>query len=149
MNKVKVHIQIHTPPEQVINAFTEPEMLNAWWGVEKCLIQKQLGGIYTLAWQLSEQGMGYVTTGIISGYEPTRKLVIRDLVYLNPTKPVFGPMCLSIHAREREGLTDVHLCQDGYQKGDDWNWYYKAVQEAWPSVLQRLKSWLEQEHPFK
>ncbi len=148
MKAVTVQIQIHTPPEQVINAFTEPEMLNAWWGVEKSLIQKQAGGLYTLAWQVSEQGMGYISTGIISRYEPARELVIRDLVYLNPAKSFLGPMQLSIQTKERKGVTDVQLCQDGYREGADWNWYYHAVQEAWPQVMQGLKAWLEQEHPL-
>lgn len=144
MKQVEVKIQIETKPENVINAFTDPAMLNEWWGVQKCLIQKKIGGIYTIAWNVTENGMGYVSTGIIQKYEPARALEIVNFVYLSPEKPFLGPMKLSVNAKEANGMTEVHLCQDGYQEGKDWDWYYEAVKGAWPDVMGAFKKYLEQ-----
>ena len=130
-------------PENVIKAFTDPTMLNEWWGVEKSLIHKKNDGLYTIAWSVTEKGMGYVSTGIIKKYDPNYELDIANFVYLMPQKPFLGPMSLTINAVEKNGLTDVHLCQDGYQEGDDWDWYYEAVKEAWPKVMKELKKYLE------
>lgn len=143
MKKVTVTIQIATTPENVIKAFTEPDMLKAWWGVEKSLIQKKNGGLYILAWRVTENGMGYISSGIIKNYDPRSVLEITNFIYLNPEKPFLGPMQLTVSATANNGLTAVYLCQDGYQEGDDWDWYYHAVVDAWPKVLQELKIYLE------
>jgi uncharacterized protein YndB with AHSA1/START domain len=143
VKKVVVTIQINTNPSTVIKAFTDPDMLKDWWGVEKALIQKKIGGLYTIAWKVDENGMGYVSTGIIKKYDPNCELEIASLVYLNPAKAFLGPMSLAIRATEKNGSTDVYLCQDGYQQGDEWLLYYQAVKEAWPAVMEDFKKYLE------
>lgn len=145
MKKVEVNIKISTSPENIIKAFTDPKMLNKWWGVEKCLIEKKIGGLYTIAWNVSENGMQYVSSGIIKNYDPNKELEITNFIYLNPEKPFLGPMSLTVKTKEVNGMTEVYLCQDGYQDGDDWNWYYEAVKTAWPSVMKELKKYLESE----
>lgn len=143
MREVVVKIAIETAPKNVISAFTDPVMLNDWWSVEKIFIEKKQGGIYTLSWKVSEHGLGYVSTGIIKNYDPNSELVIHDFIYLSTEKPFLGPMTLTIRAKEKNGATEVYLCQAGYQKGKDWNWYYDAVKEAWPNVMLTLKNYLE------
>ncbi|HKI79483.1 MAG TPA: SRPBCC family protein [Ignavibacteriaceae bacterium] len=143
MKKVEVTTKIQTTPEQVLNSFTNPEMLKDWWDVERSLIDKRSGGLYTLSWNISEKGIGYVSSGIIRNYVKDKELIIDNLVYLNPEKPFLGPMSLTIKAIKKDNLTEVYLCQDGYQAGKDWNWYYEAVKKAWPQVLQELKKYLE------
>ncbi|WP_258103239.1 SRPBCC domain-containing protein [Marinoscillum sp. MHG1-6] len=141
--KVEVNIEIDTTPERVIEAFMDAQMLKEWWEVEKCLIQKKVGGIYTLAWNITESGMAFVSTGIIKNYDPAGELTITDFVYLNPDKPFLGPMSLWVKAIPNDSSSDVYLCQDGYQEGDDWDWYYQAVKEAWPKVMVSFKEYLE------
>ena len=143
MKKVEVNISIGTQPENVIRAFTDPRMLHEWWGVQKCLIQKKVGGIYTIAWNVTDNGMGYVSTGIINQYDPTKELDIVDFVYLNPERAFLGPMQLTVNTKVVGSMTDVYLCQSGYQEGEDWDWYYQAVKEAWPQVMKELKHYLE------
>lgn len=118
-------------------------MLYAWWGVERTLIEKRIGGLYTLAWDITDKGFGFVSTGIIKNYEPESVLEIDDFIYLNPGIAILGPMKLSIRANEKRYGAELHLCQDGYQSGPDWDWYYKAVQRAWPVVAGKLREHLE------
>jgi len=143
MRKVEVAIDIATQPEEVIKAFVEDDMLRDWWKTERTFIEKKVGGVYTLTWNISEHGFGYVSTGIISQYVPNSTLVIENLVYLNPSKPLLGPMTLTILATEESGQTTLYLSQDGYRDGADWDWYYEAVNQAWPEVVQTLKEYLE------
>lgn len=143
MKKVEATILIETNPEQVISAFTNPEKLAGWWQVEKTLIELKPGGLYTLAWVVTEKGMGYVSTGIIKTYQPESELVIENFVYLNPGKPFLGPMSLTVRATEKEVGTEVYLCQDGYHSGEGWDWYYEAVKQAWPQVMKTLKNYLK------
>jgi hypothetical protein len=52
MRRVELSISIQSKPENIISAFTEFEMLHEWWAVERALVHKKVGGIYTLAWAL-------------------------------------------------------------------------------------------------
>ncbi len=143
MRKVEVNIQIRTKPKNVIEAFTNPKMLSEWWGVERALVEKKEGGLYVITWMVSDKGFGYVSSGRIRKYDPEKELVISDFVYLNPEKPFLGPMELVVRAYDKNGISEVYLCQDGYQRGTDWDWYYEAVKEAWPKVMQEFKEYLE------
>ena len=110
-------------------------MLKDWWNVDKTLIEKKPGGLYTLVWNTPDGGLGYVSTGTITGYDPAKFLKIENMVYLNPDKPFLGPMSLIVKAKRKSKMSELYICQDGYQEGEDWDWYYKAVQEAWPMVI--------------
>ena len=143
MKKVEVNIFINTKSASVIRAFTDPKMLREWWGVEKSMIETKIGGVYTLTWGVSESGIQYVSTGIICQYDPVHVLEVENFVYLTTEKSFLGPMRLLIKAVENEGFVEVYLCQDGYQSGNDWDWYFQAVKEAWPKVMAGLKKYLE------
>lgn len=143
MKKVEVTIGIDVPSKLVIQAFTDEQMLSAWWSVESALIGKQPGGVYTLTWGISENGFRFVSTGKIKEYDAESKLVIDNFIYLNPERPMLGPMTLTIKTIPKDRGSEVYLCQEGYQSGEDWEWYYEAVKEAWPKMMRVLKNYLE------
>jgi hypothetical protein len=143
MKKVTASININSTSSKIIEAFLQPHMLKEWWNVERCLIQPQSGGLYTLAWNINSDGFGYISSGIITIYQPDHMLIIEKLIYLNPKQPILGPMTLSIHTEQTENAVSLHVAQDGYKDGTAWDWYYNAVKDAWPHVLQTLKTYLE------
>ena len=143
MRKVELTISINVKAARIIAAFTEPILLNAWWGVERSLIELKTGGCYTLAWNITDKGFGFVSSGIIKSYDPNGLFEIEKLVYLNPEKAILGPMQFTVKVVEKQGSSEMYLCQHGYQEGGDWDWYYEAVKEAWPQVGKTLKSFLE------
>jgi hypothetical protein len=65
------------------------------------------------------------------------------MVYFNPQRPIFGPMELMILTTPERVGTTLTVVQSGYQKGDDWDWYYNVVKDAWPSVTAKIKNYLE------
>ncbi|MBL7738341.1 MAG: SRPBCC domain-containing protein [Chitinophagaceae bacterium] len=149
MRIVESHIEIAVPSGKAILAFTDPILLKGWWGVEKSLIELKTGGIYTLAWAVSEQGIRYVSTGIVKEYDPSTILHIEKYIYLNTERPFLGPQELSINAQESNGGCRLQVTQGPYPEttGTDWDWYYDAVKEAWPGVLIGLKKFLEEKFP--
>ena len=143
MRKVEVITNIRSKPSKIISAFTDPDMLREWWNVERTLIDTRPDGLYALAWNISPKGFGFVSTGITKTYHPDSTLIVDNFLYLNPEKSFLGPMTLAIRAQPTASLTELYLCQDGYQDGGDWDWYYEAVKEAWPATVQTLKDYLE------
>ncbi len=145
MRKVEAVILINTNPHHALNAFTELDLLRGWWGVERALIEKRPGGVYALGWNITEAGFKYISSGTVRSYEKGRLLEIENLVYFNPERPILGPMTLQVKVENKGGATELSLCQDGYQNGPDWDWYYEAVKDAWPKVLVTLKEYLEKQ----
>ena len=143
MRKVEANIEINAAPTRVLSAFTNPTMLKGWWGVERQLIVLEPGMPYSLVWQISNTGMGYVSTGIVESYAPGDHLKVKDFIYFNAEKDILGPMSLDIRVAPKEKVTLLSVCQDGYQSGGDWDWYYEAVMEAWPQALKIIKAYLE------
>jgi uncharacterized protein YndB with AHSA1/START domain len=143
MRKVEVTIFINVKPREIISAFMQKNKLKDWWQVEKTLIVPRQGGQYILAWNISSNGIGYVTSGKIEIYEPDNLLVIDNFIYLSTVKPFLGPMKLTIRATNKLRGSNLYLCQEGYKNSSAWNWYYEAVKKAWPKVLKNLKNYLE------
>ena len=144
MKKVEATINIKVSPATAIQAFIKPELLRGWWGVERSLIEPSDGGAYTLAWKITDKGFGYISSGVIEHYEPGKELRIGHLVYLNPLRDILGPMKLTIRASgKKAGPTELYVCQEGYQEGEDWDWYYQSVVRGWPHALESLKKYLE------
>lgn len=149
MRTVECTIEIDLLPEKILTAFTDEAMLKEWWGVEKCFIELKKEGLYTLGWGISEQGIKYVSTGVIKNYEPGKLLHIGDYMYLNSERPFLGPLNLIIETRPAASGTVLKLTQGPYPegKGEHWNWYYEVVKEAWPKVLGELKKYLQEKFP--
>lgn len=143
MKAVSASIFATVSPEEVIGAFLEFKHLQAWWGVEKCLIETKPGGAYSLAWGYSEKGIQYISSGTIAEIEPGSHLFLENMVYFSPYRQILGPMGMKIITKAGAGGTDITVHQDGYQEGGDWDWYYEAVKEAWPKALETLKIHLE------
>ena len=143
MRKVEATISIQSKPETIIAAFVKPSMLEKWWQVERAFIDTEVDGIYALTWQVTNKGFGYMSVGNIKTYNPNMQIVIDNFTYFNPEKPILGNMTLTVIAKQNGGQTVLYLCQEGYQKGPDWDWYYESVKQAWPDVLQTLKAYLE------
>jgi uncharacterized protein YndB with AHSA1/START domain len=146
MKFVDCAIEINTSPEKIIQSFTHEQMLKGWWGVEKTFIDLKPGGIYTLAWFVSENGIKYISTGVIKEYIPGVKLHVGDYMYLSTERPFLGPLNLIVEASPTASGAILHLQQGTYPESSDehWDWYYEVVNEAWPKVLETLKKYLEQ-----
>ena len=144
MRKLDFKIDIHAEPQIVLRAFIDESMLRNWWNVERSLIQPRNNGLYILAWKISESGFGYITSGRINTYNPGSLLLIDKVCYMNPERPLLGPMRIRIRVKPSQGMTRLMIRQSGYGKGMDWDWYFLAVKEAWPAVLVQLKGLLEE-----
>lgn len=143
MKEVKAQIDLTQSPEIILKAFSDPDMLRGWWGVERSLIELKKGGMYMLAWQITEKGFGYISAGRIAKYTPGTELLITDSCYFNPERPILGPMEMHISLTTGTNSNALTVLQTGYQSGPDWTWYYKAVKDAWPAALSNLKKYLD------
>lgn len=107
-------------------------------------MEARTGGAYTLAWHVTADGFGYVTSGVIEEIS-AGALRVGSVVYLNPERPILGPMSITVTAEATRLGCRLTVLQDGYREGPDWDWYYDSVQHAWPLVLTTLSEYAETE----
>jgi uncharacterized protein YndB with AHSA1/START domain len=143
LRNVESSVVVDRQPDVVLSAFTDPLHLKNWWGVDRSLIDLKKGGIYSLVWQKSDNALEYISTGIVAEYLPGCQLKIENMVYINPQRPIFGPMTLMVLTTPEKVGTTLTIVQSGYQFGPDWNWYYNIVKETWPMVILKIKQYVE------
>jgi uncharacterized protein YndB with AHSA1/START domain len=143
MREVRAEIEVAAAPQAVLSAFTEVDAMREWWGVDRGLVERRVGGVWALTWEVTERGFRYAQTGVIQALRPGELLHIGHLLYLNPERPVLGPMELTVVVVPQERFSRLTVCQTGYKEGADWDWYYSAVTEAWPRTLPLVKQYLE------
>ena len=85
MKKVEETILAQTTPESVIRAFTDPDQLLRWWGVERTLLGTAEGGPYTLTWGISPQGFGFVSSGVITHLDPAGRRELAEVLEMSDT----------------------------------------------------------------
>lgn len=143
MRIVESSVVVYRKPDVVLRAFTDPLHLKNWWGVERSLIELKKGGLYSLVWQKSDNALEYISTGIVAEYLPACQLKIENMIYVNPQRPIFGPMTLMVLTTPEKVGTTLTVVQSGYQYGPDWDWYHQIVKESWPLVILKIKAYLE------
>jgi len=140
---ITTEVRIRCTAEQIIDALINLDKLKIWWGVDRGLIQKKDGGLYTLTWMHSKDGIKFISTGRINLYNFRSHLYLEDLVYINYEKPILGPFTLKYDVKQYNNYSVLTVTQNGFEKGGDWDWYYNASLEGWGQALAMLKNYLD------
>jgi uncharacterized protein YndB with AHSA1/START domain len=140
---VESQIRIKASSQRILAAFTDIEDLEKWWGVYKAFVQKKDGGLYTLTWLRTVEGIKFISTGRIRFFDRRSHLHLEDVLYINYDKPILGPFTITYDIEEHSHYSILKVKQGGFEKGPDHEWYYKAVAEGWPEALVMLKTYLE------
>lgn len=106
----EAQIALHVTPRRALSAFLNHVDLRGWWGVERSLVQPQVGGLYALAWGVTGQGFRYATTGIVREYEQDRVLDITHYTYFGSQRLILGPMQLTVSAEGRAERECMRHC---------------------------------------
>jgi len=140
---IVTEVRIRCSSEKIIEALVNIDMLKEWWGVNRGFIQKKDGGLYTLTWMHSDDGIKFITTGRINLYNFRSHLYLEDLLYLNYEKQILGPFSIKYDVVSKGNYSVLTVVQNGFKKGGEWDWLYDVSIEGWGQALAMLKSYLE------
>ncbi len=140
---VTTQVRIRSSAKEIIDALVDLGKLQEWWGVDRGKIQKKDGGLYTLTWMHSKEGIKFITTGRINIYNFRSHLYLEDLLYLNYERPILGPFSIKYDVETFDKYALLTVTQNGFEKGGDWDWFYNATIEGWGQALAMLKGYLE------
>jgi len=143
---VAATMNISTSPEQVLKAFLDEGDLKAWWKVSRSLVEQKEGGVWAITWDnWGDERTQHAWTGVIQELSADR-LVIGNLVMMEPDMPLLGPMQLEISVNLADGGTSVTVSHRGYRYGDHWDKIYDMVVAGWDHVLGDMEAWVQEDY---
>ncbi len=134
-------VDIPASPERALSAFLSAEDLAEWWGVSRSRVDEEVGGTWAVTWdQYGEDKTSHVWTGVIREIG-ARRVLIGDVVMVEPGHRLFAPLEIEILAKPKEGGCVLSVSHRGYQHGVDWDWLHQNVVVGWKHVLADLQVW--------
>ncbi|WP_262693394.1 SRPBCC family protein [Kordiimonas aquimaris] len=147
LRTIETSTHIAATPDRVLKAFYATDDLAAWWLVSRSLTSSQKGNLWSIVWEnYGQDKTHHVWSGVVSE-SSSHRLVISDLVMIEPERPLFGPMQLEIIALADGDGTRLTVLHHGYQYGEHWNWSHKTVVGGWEKALAELAAWFEEGAP--
>jgi uncharacterized protein YndB with AHSA1/START domain len=141
---VKSSVEIPMTPERALQAFIRSDDLHKWWRVSRSMVDPQPGGLWSVVWDdYGDNETNHAWIGVVEDVSSTR-LLIKNLVMIEPGRPLFGPLQLEIVTTPvPDGHSQLTVYHRGYQYGDDWDWMHDTVTTGWKHVLSDLRGWAE------
>ncbi len=139
--EVVTTVSIPANPDRIVRAFLDADDMRSWWKVSRSLVIQQPGGTWAVSWDdYGQEKTTHVWAGKIVEIEPHR-LLIDDLIHVEPNQPFYAPLQLEIIAEPTEAGCDLTVVHRGYRYGADWDQLHDRVVAGWRHVLADLKSW--------
>ena len=141
---VETEVVISAGPDAVLQAFLDGDDLKAWWKVSRSLVESKAGGVWSITWDdWGPEKTQHAWIGVIEELTANR-LVIGQLVMVEPGMPLLGPMQLEITTAANDSGTLLHLSHSGYRSGQHWDTMYDAVVKGWDHVLGDMQVWFQE-----
>ncbi len=118
-------------PEQIFQAISSPEGLNAWWTKESAG-EPHVGALYQLWFAPEYDWRGKVTSCVTNEYLEW-ELVDADEDWLGTR--------VGLHLLPREGYTQVRFHHTGWKNLND---HYRRSSYCWAMYLRVLKAYVEE-----
>jgi uncharacterized protein YndB with AHSA1/START domain len=147
---VDLTVRIAAPSGLILRAFFDADALSAWWQVEHAVTTPRTLGAYAIQWPPTHfrdevlGRLGGVFRGTVMQFDAARGFFVADAFWLPPDGEPIGPMALTVTVdAERDGVSQVHVVQRGFEESERWRRYYDVITQGWERALVSLKSLLE------
>ncbi len=145
-------VVIAAPPNRILQAFFEPDALNAWCQVKHAVTMPRVLGPYAIAWPTTEfrddvlGRLGGVFRGTVMQFQAGHGFFVADAYFLPPDGDPIGPMAFEVTCTPAAGSpssTLVRVSQRGFEENVRWRRYYEVISVGWEHSLSSLKALLE------
>jgi uncharacterized protein YndB with AHSA1/START domain len=142
-------LTIEAPPAAVLDAFFDPDALEAWWRVKRSLCLPRPFGVYAVEWEPTGPRdeifgrLGGAMRGTVIDFKPGREFFLADVFWLPPDAEPVGPMALEATCTPNESGTVLHVRQSGWEDSARWTRYYELIATAFTHALGEMKRHVE------
>ena len=144
-------VTVRAPAALVIDAFFDPDALNAWWQAKRSLCVPRPLGSYAVEWDATDWRddvlgrLGGAFRGTVIEFKAGREFFVADAHWLPPDGGPIGPMSLEVGCTPRSGDTVLHVTQSGWENAPRWTRYYDVLDVGFAKALLQLKTHMERQ----
>lgn len=142
-------VEVGAPSETVLDAFFDPQLLRAWWGVIGSVTTPRPLGVYAVQWTTAPEvdpllgPLGGAFHGTVIDVRPGREFFLADAYWMPPAGDPIGPMALHVTCDPTASGTRLRVHQSGCDDSPRWRRYYRVMGARLRAALDLLKSRLE------
>lgn len=147
MRSIEQKICVETGSLDVFNSLITPSRINEWWKSSTAIVNPKKGGIWMASWGEDIDAPDYVTSAVLSEFDPGQRLVMSDYDYLSKSGPLpfeaeFETSFLISELSESE--TELKVIQTGFPDEKTADGFYAGCLQGWEDTLANLKIHLQQ-----
>ncbi len=139
-------LHLALPPDEVFDAFFDPELLAQWWAIRAAVTTPQPLGIYALEWPVSGQSdpllgrLGGAFYGIVIDIRKGREFFLADAYWLPLDGTAIGPMAVHVTCDPGAAGTHLRVQVSGCDDSPRWRRFYRVIGAQWTEALSGLEA---------
>jgi uncharacterized protein YndB with AHSA1/START domain len=145
--KTRKHVHEETFPvnrDQLFALLHTPSAIRSWWGVSRCIVIPETGGIWAAAWGENEDEPEYITVATIREFEPPHRMVLADYMYRarEGKLPFHADFILEFLVTSGPEGSVLRTTQDGFPAGPEGDEYFAACRKGWHDTFAGIRKHL-------
>jgi uncharacterized protein YndB with AHSA1/START domain len=131
-------------PEQLFALLHAPSAIRQWWGAARAIVLAEPGGIWAATWGDSEDDPDYITTAVISDFDPPRRMVLTDYRYRAKSGPLpfRADFVTELLVAPHQVGALLRVTQDGFPAGPEADGFYEACGAGWRNTFAGVRQYL-------
>jgi uncharacterized protein YndB with AHSA1/START domain len=139
-------IELPVPAEEVFKLLHTPSDIRAWWFASRAIVDPRENGIWAAAWGDDEDAPDYITSAVISIFDPPNRMMLTDYRYFArsgppPFKADFTTEFIVV-PKERGSI--LRVVQDGFPAAAIADEFYAACEKGWSDTFASIQRYLNE-----
>lgn len=146
MRSIEQKICVDGDGLDVFNSLITPSRINDWWKTSTAIVNPKKGGIWMAAWGEDIDAPDYVTSAVLSEFEPGKRLVMSNFDYMSKSGPLpfEAEFETSFSITGLSGTeTELTVIQTGFPEEKTADEFYAGCLRGWADTLASLKIHLQ------
>jgi uncharacterized protein YndB with AHSA1/START domain len=146
----KLVVDIATAPGRVLQAFSDGDAIEHWWGARRAIVVPRPLGVFAVAWPEGPSDeilgpLGGVLHGVVIDVRSARELFVADAYWQPPAGDPLGPLSIRIACAVAPSGTTLDIEVAGEGDGPRWHRWFDVLRRDLPPAIDELTRWLEGE----
>lgn len=130
--------------EELFELLHTPSAIREWWSASRAIVIPKEGGVWAAAWGDDEDAPDYITTAMMSVFDPPRRLVFTDYAYESKAGPLpfDAAFVTEFIVEPAADGTILRVTQDGFPDTRGGQEFLQACETGWRDTFAGIRRYL-------